>query len=127
MTGVRFTQDDVIASGSGDHGPWGVIKAQCVGVPLLATLPHLGLAVKVQYGKNPDFFCYCKEIHAVWEAMQESAVNFIFQSRKLQWILRDSLEHQVEFIKKPCAESGLLVLVPHGCCLDVEFRLRADD
>ena len=79
---LRFAQDDVIASGAGrPWPPWGVIRAQCVGVPSLATLPHLGLAVKVQYGKNPDFFCYCKEVHPVWEAMQESAVNFIFQSR----------------------------------------------
>jgi hypothetical protein len=81
----------------------------------------------MQNSKNSDFLCCYQEVHTIWEVMQESAANFKFQSWKLQWMLRDSLENQVEFIKESCAQAGLLVFIPHRCRLDIEVRLRVDD
>jgi hypothetical protein len=93
----------------------------------MPTLPHIGLAVKVQNCKNPNFVCFGEEVHAIRKAVHEGAANSKFQSWKLHWTLRDSLEDQVEFIKESCAQPGLLVLIPQGRCLDIKVRLRADN
>jgi hypothetical protein len=93
----------------------------------LTTLPHGGLAVKMQNSQDIDFLRFCDEVHTIWEAVYESPANFELQPWKLQGTPCDSLEDQVEFIKESSAQARLLLLVPEGCSLDVEVRLRTDD
>jgi len=83
--------------------------------------------MQMQNGQHVDIPFLRMEVHAIGKVTEQRTVHLVFHVRELSWIVYDTKEHLVELIEELRSSAGLLVFIPHGCCLDVEVRLRLDD
>lgn len=83
--------------------------------------------MQVQNCQNYDGLCPINEVHTVRKVTEESTMNFVFQPWELPRIGLDTLKYQPKFVEEAHTQTGSLVFVPDGGCLDIEVRLRLDD
>jgi len=81
----------------------------------------------VQNCQNSENLRLSEKIDTVGEVAKERTPHFAFYHRKLFRVVFNPPEYLIEPAEEACAQAGALVLIPNGCGLNVEIRLRLDD
>ena len=89
-------------------------------------LPSPRVAVLVENGdKLHDFGGHAK-VHRAREPPKQRSSNIVFDFRKLQWALDDSLEHRIELVEEFITQADPSRLVPCRRIAGIKFSLGQD-